>query len=58
MLFIHTITPNNMEELQSRIEELELQIQERDQTIVEKESEIDTLKEAIKDIYNISRFNQ
>lgn len=47
-----------MEELQNMIEELELQIQERDQTIVEKESEIDTLKEAIKDIYNISRFNQ
>lgn len=47
-----------MEELQNRIEELELQIQERDQTIIEKESEIDTLKEAIKDIYNISRFNQ
>ena len=47
-----------MEELQNRIEELELQIQERDQTIVEKESEIDTLKESLKDIYNISRFNQ
>lgn len=47
-----------MEELQKQVEELELQIQERDQTIVEKESEIDTLKESLKDIYNISRFNQ
>ena len=47
-----------MEELQKKVEELELQIQEKEQTIVEKESEIDTLKEAMKDIYNISRFNQ
>ena len=55
MLFIHTITPNNMEELQNRIEELELQIRELQNEIEKKDSKIQDMESEMNDIYTITK---